>query len=169
LYTRPVSDYDVTVMRARAITSFARDAALPGVVAGYALVLLLCPGDRLLGFPVHHDDFTNLSTTLSETVAQLYGFSFWLPRPVSYYALSAVSSAGIPFYYLSLHALLIAYVALVLGVLHRLLEVRRMPFVFAAVVAASMLSYEHAVEYSKYTGLITNLLSGTCAAARSAA
>ena len=139
---------------------------LAAVLGAYALVMfVLCPGDRLVGFPVHHDDFANLSIVRWHDVIQTYGFSPIPPRPVSYYALGALSAAGIPVYYLTLHALLIAYVVLVFGVLQRLLEVRRVSLLFAMAVAAAMLSYEQTVEYTKYTGLITNLLSATFAAA----
>jgi hypothetical protein len=135
------------------------------VLAAYALVVfVLCPGDRLIGFPIHHDDFTNLSIAQWRAVSETYGFVSWPPRPVSYFALGALSAAGIPVYYLMLHLLVIAYVWLVLGLLRRLLQVGRMSLIATTAVAAAMLSYEHTVEYTKYTGLITNLLSATCAA-----
>jgi hypothetical protein len=125
------------------------------VTASYVLVVfVLCPGTRLIATPVHHDDFSNLAHTK-------YMWYAW--RPVSYEVLLTLSQLGISVYYSTLHVLIIVYAFLSLCVLRRLLGVPNLPALVLLPVAAAMLSYERTVEYSKYTGLITNLLSGVFA------
>jgi hypothetical protein len=125
---------------------------LATVIAYILVVFVLCPGNPLIGFPVHHDDFTNLGSGV-----KLPGLSW---RPVSYFLLSVLSGLGITFYYASLHVLVILYVFFSLRVLHLLLDAPQVPLIPAVLIAAGALSYESTIEYSKYTGLITNLLSG---------
>jgi hypothetical protein len=133
-----------------------------GVVAAYLLIVfVLCPGNSLVGFPVHRDDFSNLAFDADSLRAVWSGA--YPPRPVSSLALTALSVAGLPVYYFSLHALVVLYVFLSMTVLREVLGARPMPLLFAFLVGAAALSFECVVEYSKYTGLITNLLSGVFA------
>jgi len=123
--------------------------------AAYILVFfVLCPGTRFIATPVNHDDFSNLAHTK-------YMWYAW--RPVSYAVLLTLSQCGISVYYSSLHILIFIYALLSLCVLRRLLDVSNLPALVLLPVAAAMLGYEYTVEYSKYTGLITNLLSGVFA------
>ena len=125
------------------------------IVAAYLFVVFaLCPGTRFIGFPVHHDDFNNLAHI---------SFRWYPSRPVSSFALVMLSRLGIPAYYTALHVLIVIYAFLSIGVLRRLLQVRSVPVILLLPVGAAMLSYEHTVEFSKYTGLLTNLLSGVFA------
>ncbi|MFN7919858.1 MAG: hypothetical protein U0Q16_07155 [Bryobacteraceae bacterium] len=132
--------------------------ALAAVLAAYAVIaFLLVPANTLTGFPVHHDDFRNLSwihPTLPEPA-----------RPVSGFLLTLLSSFGIPTYYIALHALVVAYAALVIAALARLFHLRPAPPALAFAAALALLSVETMVEFSKYTGLITGLLSGVTGAA----
>lgn len=137
---------------------------LAGVIAAYILIVfVLCPGNRLIGFPVQRDDFSLLSWDAS--LLRTYWASGFPPRPVSSLVWTALSIAGLPAYYLGLQALVVLYAFLALNVSRRLLGARRMPFLFVIFVAAAALSIECVVEYSKYTGLITSLLSGVFAVA----
>lgn len=125
------------------------------IVAAYLFVVFaLCPGTRFIGFPVHHDDFNNLAHI---------SFRWYPSRPVSSFALVMLSRLGIPVYYAGLHVLIVVYAFLSIGVLRRLLQVRSVPVLLLLPVGAAMLSYEPTVEFSKYTGLLTNLLSGVFA------
>jgi hypothetical protein len=137
---------------------------LAAVIAAYVLIVFaLCPGNALIGFPVHRDDFSLLSydtSSLGTYWARGHGFP---PRPISALGWTALSMAGLPAYYISLQALTILYAFLSLAVLRKLLAARRMPIWMGFLVAAAALSVECAVEYSKYTGLITSLLSGVFA------
>jgi len=144
--------------------TFARSswADLAGVLAAYILiVLVLCPDNSLIGFPVQRDDFSLLSWDWS-TLRRFWASG--LPaRPVSSLVWTAFSMAGLPAYYLGQQALVVLYVFLALTVSRKLLAVCRMPFLFGILVAAAAMSLECIVEYSKYTGLITSLLSGVFA------
>src|SRR6185295_11903116 len=129
---------------------------MAAVIGAYAFVVfVLCPGTRFIASPVHHDDFNNLAHT---------SYMWYSLRPVSYAILLTLSQLGISTYYVSLHILIVLYVFLTLCVLRRLLKVPAVPFLVLLPVAAAMLSHENTVEYSKYTGLLTNLLSGVFAA-----
>jgi hypothetical protein len=129
---------------------------LAGVVAAYVLIVfVLCPGNSLIGFPVHHDDFLILAFDGPAFFAHAYP-----TRPVSYAGIALLGNAALPVYYLSLHVLVILYAFLSLTLLRKLLGGRPMPVLFAILVGAAALSFECVVEYSKYTGLITSLLSG---------
>jgi len=139
-------------------------AELAGVLAAYLLiVLVLCPGNSLIGFPVQRDDFSLLSWDWSSL--RMLWAKGWPPRPVSELVWTALSRAGLPAYYLALQALVVLYAFLALTVLRKLLGARPMGILFGILVAAAALSLECVVEYSKYTGLITSLLSGVFALA----
>ena len=139
-------------------------AELAGVIAAYIfIVLVLCPGNPLIGFPVQRDDFSLLSWDANSL--RMSWASGFPPRPVSELVWTALSMAGLPAYYLGLQALVVLYTFLALTVSRKLLAARRMPFLLGILVAAAALSLECVVEYSKYTGLITSLLSGVFALA----
>ena len=110
---------------------------------------------------MQRDDFSLLSWNWSSLRA------FWahgLPaRPVSALVWTALSMASLRAYYLGQQALVVLYVFLALTVSRKLLAIRRLPFLFGILVAAAAMSLECIVEYSKYTGLITSLLSGVFA------
>jgi hypothetical protein len=121
------------------------------------IVFVLCPGNGLVGFPVHHDDFTTLG-------AEPGLFWRW-PRPVFFAVSVGIGAGGITVLYASLHLFVIAYAALSLLLLARLLDIPRVPLPYAVLVAAGALSIESVIEYSKYAGMLTNLLSGNFAVA----
>ena len=124
-------------------------------VSAYILIfIVLCPGTRFIATPANHDDFSNLGHAA-------YMWYAW--RPVSYTVLLTLSQLGTSVYYSALHVLVIVYAFLSMCVLRRLLDTRGVPLIALLPVAAAMLGYEHIVEYSRYTGLITNLLSGVFA------
>jgi hypothetical protein len=125
-----------------------------GAAAAYFLIFfILCPGNHVAAFPVHHDDFTTLGNDLGW---------YWLwPRPVFFAVSVALGVAGASLLYVSLHLFVIAYAALSLLLLRKLLDAPRMPLLFSVLLAAATLSFEKTVEYTKYAGLLTNLLSGT--------
>jgi hypothetical protein len=125
-----------------------------GATASYLLIIfILCSGNQMVGFPVHHDDFTTLGADLGW---------YWLwPRPVFFAVSVALGTAGISVLYVSLHLFVIAYATLSLLLLRKLLDAPHLPLFYSVFLAAATLSFERTVEYSKYAGLLTNLLSGT--------
>jgi hypothetical protein len=136
---------------------------LAAVVAAYILIMfVLCPGDSPFAFPVQRDDFWLLSSNAS-SLRRTWAHGL-PPRPVATAIWTVLSSAGIPVFYLTLQALTILYVFLALKVSRKLFGARPMPLLLGVLVAAAALSVECIVEYAKYTGLITSLLSGVFAA-----
>ena len=124
-----------------------------GILLAYVFLhFVVMPGNRLVSFPVHHDDYNNLAHTR-------IALRMPLVRPVSTLALVLLSCAGITTYYLALHALTVSYVFLVFVFVIRFFEVRSVRLVQVACAATVVFSFEHVVEYYKYTGLITNLVS----------
>jgi hypothetical protein len=119
----------------------------------YVTDFLLIPANRLELHPLHHDDYTNLGCTLNAIEPRP-------PRPASTLAIALLATAGARAYYVALNFLTIVYPALVIQFLARLFG--RNPSPLATCVAAALLfSFPNSVEWAKYTGLITNLLSGT--------
>jgi hypothetical protein len=136
-------------------------ARLAAVAFAYVLVaFVVCPENAVIGFPVHHDDFTFLSLRpwdhFSETARHVV-----LPRPVAVYARALFSTTGVSGYFLIPQLLVAAYVLLVLGTLERLLELEVTPLLMVVPVALAMLSQENLIEYGKDGGLTTDLLSAT--------
>lgn len=158
--SRPAFRYNpslpASTMRTEALSDFWRWWG--AVAAAYCvIVFVLCPGNQLVGFPVHHDDFTTLGADPG---------LFWRwPRPV-FFALSVgLGAGGVTVLYASLHLFVIVYAALSLLLLAKLLDVPRVPLLFAIPLAAGALSLENMIEYSKYAGMLTNLSSGNFAVA----
>lgn len=136
--------------------------SLPAIVALLALAYAavnhaLIPFHRLLPFPIHSDDFRNVSESLATVGA-------WPARPVSTVALALLSMAGAPVYYGALLLLTLLYPALVLLFLSRLFE-RPVPPALVVLAGATLFAFPNAVEYPMYTGLLTNLLSEVFGAA----
>jgi len=129
--------------------------ALAVCLAYVAVVFLLTPGNTVLGFPVHHDDFTNLATDINLSLRR--------PRFVSYFILSALSYLGPPVYYGCLHFLVLIYVFLTSFFIRFLFQAQEASSYLLAFVFGAVFGVESVVEYGKYTGLITNLLSATFA------
>jgi len=116
------------------------------------------PEGPMLGFPVHHDDFRNLSYRSLDDLPSL------AVRPVSTVALGALSVAGHRAYYAALHGLVALYVSLVVWFVMRLFPAKGWTGLLlapAAIVGA--LAFEHVPEYALYSGLITNLVSAVTA------
>ncbi len=113
-------------------------------------------GAPLIGSPVHHDDFRNLSyASLSELPSLAV-------RPISTAVLGFLSVCGERTYYLALHLLVVAYVTLVVCFMLRLFPEQGSTgalLVLASIVGA--LSFDHVPEYVFYSGLVTNLVSAT--------
>ena len=140
-----------------------RAARRAGAFVGWGLLALavevgalgLGAGGRLvLGFPVHHDDFRNLSYT---SLGELPSLSV---RPVSTLVLDLLSVAGPPVYYGTLQILVALYVVLVVSLIRALFPSagRSAPLAAGAAVVAALL-FENTPEYALYSGLVTNLVS----------
>ena len=138
------------VMRAR---SYPFLVAFVVVALTYgAMDFLLIPENRLPRHPVHHDDYTNLAQTIPAVGLRS-------PRPVSALAIAVLATTGPRAYYLVLTLLTLLYPALVVLFLARL--VGRNPSPLAIGVGAALLfSLPASLDWVKYTGLLTNLLSG---------
>ena len=127
-------------------------AALVLALTYGAIDFLLIPGNRLDLHPVHHDDYTNLSNSVEE-------ISWPAARPVSTVAIGLLASAGPRPYRLASNVLTVLYPALVVLFLARVID--RGPSLPALTAAAAILfSFPGSLDWVKYTGLITNLLSG---------
>jgi hypothetical protein len=132
---------------------------LAAVLLAYVVLhFVAIPGNRVVSFPVHHDDYNNLAHTR-------VALSSPFVRPVSTLALVLLSSAGITSYYLALHALTISYVFLTFVFVLEFLEIRSVRLIPLGTAALLVFSFEHLVDYYKYTGLITNLVSVNLGAA----
>lgn len=127
-------------------------AALAALLAYVVINFVLIPDNRIIGFPIQHDDFTNLS----HTSIDLYRARI---RPVSTMTLMALSMAGPTSFFVVLHVLTVAHVALALTFLAVLFRVRRPPLAFLFALSVPPFAFEYIVYYYRYTGLITNLLS----------
>lgn len=114
---------------------------------------LLIPGNRLELHPVHHDDYMNLSKSVDQVSSRP-------PRPASTLAIGLLASAGPRAYRLASNVLTIVYPALVVLFLARLIG-RNPGLIELFVFAALLFSFPASLDWVKYTGLITNLLSGT--------
>ena len=139
---------------------------LLGVVAIVLLVLALHVGllhlgggnGRILGFPVHHDDFRNLSYTALQDLPRLR------VRPVSTAVLGLLSIAGPNVYYTALLVLVAVYVALVLSVVRRLFPAAGwIACLTTGAASLGAILFEHVPEYALYSGLVTNLVSAVAA------
>lgn len=129
--------------------------ALAAALLAYVLInFVLISGNAIVGFPIQHDDFTNLSHTSIDL------HRAWA-RPVSTIILMALSMAGPTVFFVTLHVLTVSYVALALSFVAVLFRVRRPPFALLLALAAPAFAFEYIVYYYRYTGLITNLLSTT--------
>lgn len=123
------------------------------VLLAYLVVqYLLIPHNTIFAFPVHHDDYNNLAYTFHSLV--------WCPiRPVSHAIIMLLAAMGRHVFYLALHALLLGYLSMVLIFICELLQLRRPRFALLMLLALAAVSFEHTLQYYKYTGMITNLLS----------
>jgi hypothetical protein len=121
------------------------------VAAYFIIVFVLSPAGNAAPFPIHHDDYANLAAT---------EYRFVGSRPVSYFVLQTLAKGGDWVYYGALQAFVLAYAFATLRTLMRLLEPGRTPMAVLLAITCGMLSHEHVVEYTRYTGLITNLCSG---------
>jgi hypothetical protein len=126
------------------------------LVAYITVNFLVTPGNEILSFPFHHDDYSDLSYTF----ASIHYARLPLFRPVSMYLLAVFSSLGINSFYLIQHGLTVGYVALSLTLVRAIFRLRENSAIAAFTAACIILSFESVPEYYKYTGLITSLLSG---------
>ncbi|MBN2369758.1 MAG: hypothetical protein JXO72_04665 [Vicinamibacteria bacterium] len=132
------------------------------VVAAVAVHLgmfyLSAPEGPILGFPVHHDDFRNLSYRSFKDLPSL------TVRPVSTLVLGVLSIAGRRAYYSTLHLLIALYVSLVLWFTLRVFPSGVGWASLLGVVALfGAMMFEYEPEYALYSGLITNLVSAVMA------
>lgn len=113
---------------------------------------LLIPANRVELHPLHHDDYTNLGRPLE---------AIWPrpARPASTLAIALLATAGARAYYVALNFLTLVYPALVILFLARLFGRNPSPFAMG-VSAALLFSFPPSLDWAKYTGLMTNLLSG---------
>jgi hypothetical protein len=133
------------------LRGFASSVAM--LAASYALVdFILLPENRLTLFPFNSDDYRNLSAALS-----------WLPRypvrPVSTAAIALAAQVGRGFFYVVLQGLTLLSAVLVLLFVGRLLR-RQISAGMTFLFGMALFSFADSLQWMKYTGLITNLLSG---------
>ncbi len=121
-------------------------------VAYVALDFLPIPANRVELYPLHRDDYANLARSIETLESHP-------PRPVSTFAITLLATAGPRAYYVALNALTIVYPALVFVFLGRLFG-RSLSPVAMGIAAVLLFSFANSVEWAKYTGLMTNLLSG---------
>jgi len=126
------------------------------LVAYITINFLVTPGNEILSFPFHHDDYANLSYTF----ASIHYARLPLVRPVSTYLLAIFSSLGINSFYLIQHGLTVGYVALSLTLVGAIFRLRENSAIATFTAACFIFSLESVPEFYKYTGLITSLLSG---------
>ncbi|QRX81010.1 hypothetical protein [Glaciimonas sp. PAMC28666] len=101
--------------------------------------------------PVHHDDYTNYAATTHNLS--------WGVRPLSGFLISALSSIGPNFLIWTIRFLAVIYVFLCLS-LFELTEPKNYRWWLACFFAVLLFSSPMVVEYSRYTGMITHLVSG---------
>lgn len=138
-----------------------RDAAreLAAVAAAFVLVFVfLSPANQWTHFPVHHDDFSNL--TASSWGDALRRLSQPPVRPVSHLVIGILSAAGVTIYWAALHVLTLVYTWLALRCTVRVFAGDRIPLAVLLTAAVMSFSVEHSIEWLKYTGLLTNQLAG---------
>ncbi|MEM4188251.1 MAG: hypothetical protein QXN56_03725 [Candidatus Hadarchaeum sp.] len=140
------------------IARFFLTALVACSITYFTIVFISIPGTSFFGFPTEHDDYNNLSRSLRDSRA--FGI-----RPVSTLFLALLSDLGITPFYIALHSLTIVYPALALTFLAALFNVPRLSILGFLPIATLIYSLEVTIFYSRYTGLITNLLSTTLAAA----
>lgn len=121
-------------------------------VAYVALDFLPIPANRVELHPLHRDDYANLARSIETLESHP-------PRPVCTFAITLLATAGPRAYYVALNALTIVYPALVFVFLGRLFG-RSLSPVAMGIAAVLLFSFANSVEWAKYTGLMTNLLSG---------
>lgn len=127
---------------------------LGAVLLTYVLIqFVFLPDNTFLSFPVHHDDYANLSHTSNDLRLRPI-------RPVSSFVLAVLSMMGIDVFYTALHVMTVLYITLVLALLLDLFDMRKPNFVLLVGMAIPIMSFESLVEYTKYTGMITSLVSG---------
>lgn len=121
------------------------------LLAGYVLMMfILTPNNSVIGFPIHHDDYDNLSRT---NRPRLTG-----PRPVSYFAYYLVNHFGRSATYLCLHLFTMLYPFLVLVFLTIFCRLD-VSFFRTAAFALLCFSSSSVVESGKYTGMMTSQVS----------
>jgi|GEM_PF-1312137 len=129
-------------------------ALLVALLSHAVINFVLIPGNAVVGFPIWHDDYTNLShISIDLNRARI--------RPVSTITLMALSMAGPAVFFIALHLLTVAYVALVTTFLAVLFRVRRPAIALLFALSLPVFAFESIVFSYRYTGMITNLLSGT--------
>lgn len=127
-------------------------ALLASTIIYLLLNFVLVPGNPFFGFPTEHDDYTNLARSAGDPL------SFKI-RPVSTFVLAALSDLGPKRFYLALHAMTVAFPALVFTFLTMLFRIRRPLFPVFLTLLCLPFSFELLAFYYRYTGMITNLLS----------
>ncbi len=136
--------------------AFLRPATFP-VTFGLLLLTyavleyVLIPSHRPLPFPIHPDDFRNLSESLATIIP-------WPARPVSMVLIALLSSAGAPAFYGALFLMTLLCPALVLTFLSRFFERPATP-TEVVLFGAAVFALPGSIESPLYTGLITNLSS----------
>jgi len=115
------------------------------------LDFLLIPSNRIVLFPLHQDDYSHLSSSLSFLRP-------WPSRPVSTVAIALLSDAGPRCYYIALNVLILLYPALVLLFLSHLFR-RPLSLFSASLVGALVYAFPNSLDFAKYTGLLTNYSS----------
>jgi hypothetical protein len=122
-------------------------------------VKALFPGNRFLPVPWHHDDFNNLAASYH------YGrmpFSVLVARPVSTNFIWLLGARGETAFYLTMLALAAAIPVLAVRLGLRLFHLRvgaRSVLAMVACVTLGTFAFEHSLQYYRYTGMMTNLVS----------
>ncbi|WP_288842427.1 hypothetical protein [uncultured Deefgea sp.] len=119
---------------------------------GYALTFWLAGDSLMRAIPVHHDDYSNYSLA-----SKPFDFSF--NRPLSNFIIWMLSDIGHGALIWAVRVLTILYVYLVFSIFTLLYKPKHY-FILLFLYATFVFSTPIAVEYGRYTGMITHLLSG---------
>lgn len=105
--------------------------------------------------PVHHDDYSNYARALN-----LEDFSFI--RPVSTFIIQLLSAIDPSFLIWSIRFLTVLYVLQIFYISEKIFDLKLSPIV-KTLTAILIFSSPIIVEYARYTGMITHLISGNLA------
>lgn len=117
----------------------------------FTLSLTLPIDSTFLNYPIHHDDYTNLSRNLNN-------LSFFVPRPVSTSIINIIGNLGHTSYLLWQNMMSVLFFFFCVKFVNSLYETS-IPRILIAVALATCIMSPHSVEFQKYTGLATNISS----------
>lgn len=105
--------------------------------------------------PVHHDDYSNYARILSITDLSLV-------RPLSTFIIQVLSNIHPEVLIYGIRILTVSYVFLIFYLISEIFEIR-INFIYKLIICIAIFSTPISIEYSRYTGMITHLISGNLA------